>query len=520
MTSSQSSLTSTRAGTEVENRPEAREFQSQEPELEILVSHLVAAKRSLSSIHHVWRANEIVTAARTAVEESVVSYSRTGFLRRGLNNQLRLLYSVRTEVEDISLRGRAEVSTSLQDLDTAHSLLKKTLDMLRETIVHSAFRPAGEGPKSLHDFVDESGLEDLNASLKASIYRTNDAQAALEISNNAFDDELRSIKRALGRYRTTTKPSSSSPVASSTSSSSASDSNVSSLSSMPSMLQSLEMHAQEMASLLESLVRHFDLCVTAVKHTEGGGAAARSITGDLPLAVKGNNRSGPSLGEEMNANLDAPLEPVSQSEYHEMKAVIVKDASEADDVVVEIQDRIEDMESTLESVLVQRDNLSSVYRATTGVFRHLSSLAMAGLPGYISRAHNFSQVWSEEYDHINVGLGDLSDLRTLYEGFLDAYDGLILEVTRRKHVRQRVGKVLLDTRQKLDQLYEEDVNARESFRVKQGDYLPSDIWLGVNTEPTRVEIMPADDGENIPELPRQVIEQSLARLNMWRRRST
>ena len=236
--------------------------------------------------------------------------------------------------------------------------------------------------------------------------------------------------------------------------------------------------------------------------------------------MKGNNRSGPSLGEEMNANLDAPLEPVSQSEYHEMKAVIVKDASEADDVVVEIQDRIEDMESTLESVLVQRDNLSSVYRATTGVFRHLSSLAMAGLPGYISRAHNFSQVWSEEYDHINVGLGDLSDLRTLYEGFLDAYDGLILEVTRRKHVRQRVGKVLLDTRQKLDQLYEEDVNARESFRVKQGDYLPSDIWLGVNTEPTRVEIMPADDGENIPELPRQVIEQSLARLNMWRRRST
>ena len=67
------------------------------PQLETLISHLVAAKRSLSSINHVWRANEIVTAARSALEESVVVSARTGFLRRGLNNQLRLLYSVRTE---------------------------------------------------------------------------------------------------------------------------------------------------------------------------------------------------------------------------------------------------------------------------------------------------------------------------------------------------------------------------------------------------------------------------------------
>lgn len=116
------------------------------PQLDTLISHLVAAKRSLSSINHVARANEIVTSARSALEESVVVSARTGFLRRGLNNQLRLLYNVRTEVEEISLRGRTEFASVLKSLDAADVRLRKTLDLLRETIVHASFRPEGKNP--------------------------------------------------------------------------------------------------------------------------------------------------------------------------------------------------------------------------------------------------------------------------------------------------------------------------------------------------------------------------------------
>lgn len=534
--SSQSSSSSSHAASDAGHGADNQPLQ-----LETLISQLVAAKRSLSSIHHVWRANEIVTAARSALEESVVVYSRTGFLRHGLNNQLRLLYSVRTEVEDISRRGRAEFSATLKDLDAADARLKSSLDLLRETTVHEAFRPEGEEPKCLHDFVDERGVEDLHAFLKTSIDRTNAAQRELETSNHAFDDELFSIKQALGHYRAATKPSSSSP--SSSSSSSASNVTMPSLSSIPAMLRSLEMNAQEMANLLESLVRHFDLCVTAVKHTEGGGPAARSLTGDMPPGV------GPGTDTETNADANAPLEPLSHSEYEEMKNVIQKDAGEAEDVVMEIQDRIGEMESVLENLLTQRDALMSIYHATTDVFRHLSSLASTGLPGYIFQAHNFCRVWNEEHDHIDAGLGELLGLHSLYVGFLDAYDGLILEVARRKHVRQRVERVLRETRQKLDQLYEADVNDREAFRVEKGDYLPSDIWPGVGGEPMRVEFLrlsggnltdaathrgqgettpvatkeqfqvpPADGGEVIPDLPRQVIEQALARLNARTRR--
>jgi autophagy-related protein 17 len=268
----------------------------------------------------------------------------------------------------------------------------------------------------------------------------------------------------------------------------------------------------------------------------------------VPATVHVNGRVGPNIEENINANLNAPLDPLSDSEYREMVNVLIKDAAEAEDVVMEIQDRIGEMETVLENVLAQRDNLLSVYNATTSVFKHLSILASARLPGYIAQAHNFTRIWHEEYEHIQGGLADLSDLNTLYDGFLDAYDGLILEVARRRQVRQRVEKVLRDAKQKLDHLYEDDMNAREAFRVEKGDYLPSDIWPGIGREPTRIEFhrisggtlkgiatetpgqeTPAveskeeaqavssgevgKDGEVIPDLPRALIDEATARFN-------
>ncbi|KAJ5550365.1 hypothetical protein N7535_001697 [Penicillium sp. DV-2018c] len=539
MASSQSSLSSIRpqAGPDSED-------QKSLPQVDTLISYLLAAKRSLTSINHVWRANEIVTASHSALEQSVVVCSRTGFLRRGLNGQLRLLYDIRTEVEQISRRGRDDFSVALKKLDDADSRLRATLDLLRGTIVHASFRPGDEEQKTLHDFVDERGVEELHASLKASIDRTNAARAELDTSNHEFDDELQATKQSLRHYHTATKLASSRASITS-SSSSTSDSGLSTLSSMPAQIQSLEAHAQEMAVLLEALVRHFDLCVTAVKHTDGGGAVARSITGDMPPGVNGSHDGMPNIGAEINANLDAPLDPMTDAEYQEMVAVLIKDAPEANDVVMEIQDRINEMESIFEQVQAQRHALLLISKATIEVHTHLSSLASTRLPRYISQAHNFTRVWHEENDRIQSGLAELSDLHSLYDGFLNAYDSLILEVARRRHVRQRVEKVLRDTRQKLDQLHDEDAAAREAFRVEQGDFLPSDIWPGVGLAPMQVQFSrlsggqldgdpenaaeerdPRDytplakpgvtdtstDGEHIPDLPRDLVEQAYARV--------
>lgn len=73
----------------------------QDASLQTLVSHLLAAKRSLSSISTVWRANEIVTSARSALEESVVLSARTGFLRSGISEQVKILRRVRGGLENV-----------------------------------------------------------------------------------------------------------------------------------------------------------------------------------------------------------------------------------------------------------------------------------------------------------------------------------------------------------------------------------------------------------------------------------
>ncbi|OQE25516.1 hypothetical protein PENSTE_c006G08363 [Penicillium steckii] len=509
------------------------------PSLETLVSYLIVAKRGLSSYHYVWRANEIVTEARTALEDSVVVSSRTTFLRRGLNSQLRLLYNIRSEVADISKRGRSEFSDALKNLDAADARLRDTLDLLRETIVHASFRPKEEQPRSLHDFVDERGVEELHTAMKDSIDRTNTARGDLDTSNREFDDELESIRQALHRYRSATKLASSRASVSS-SSPSASESDLQAVSSMPGMLQSLEEHARKMARNLESLANHFDLCVKVLKHTEGGGAAARSITGDMPTDVSGEGVL------KIEEALDAPQAPISEKAYRDMLEVIVNDTPVAEDVVIEFQDRINEMETIFEQVMVQRDALISISNASLDVHRHLSNLASTGLPRYIAQAHNFTRVWNEENERINSGLIELSDLHALYEGFLNAYDSLILEVARRSQVRKRVEKVLQDTQHKLSQLHEEDVIAREAFRIEQGDFLPSDIWPGIGRAPMQVEFLrvsggqlesargnedgnqtqdadagastkitttgDTSEGEIIPALPKDVIEQAFSRV--------
>jgi autophagy-related protein 17 len=76
--------------------------------LEALVSHLLASKRSLSSISTVWRANEIVTSAREALEESVVLSARTGFLRDGIIEQVKILRKVRGGIENVYNEGQRE----------------------------------------------------------------------------------------------------------------------------------------------------------------------------------------------------------------------------------------------------------------------------------------------------------------------------------------------------------------------------------------------------------------------------
>jgi hypothetical protein len=69
--------------------------------IETLIDHLLNAKKALSSVSTLWRANEIVSAAQSALEESVILTARTGFLRSGISQQVRLLEKARGGIQTI-----------------------------------------------------------------------------------------------------------------------------------------------------------------------------------------------------------------------------------------------------------------------------------------------------------------------------------------------------------------------------------------------------------------------------------
>lgn len=137
--------------------------------VEALVQHLLDAKRSLSSMRLVLRANELVHAARQDHEESVILSAQTQFLRRGISEQMRLLLRVRKGLTRTYDDGKRDFKQTIKTLDLTNSRLEDTMGVLRGRIVSSAFRPPGEEKRSLLDFVDEAQVDTMRETLKENI---------------------------------------------------------------------------------------------------------------------------------------------------------------------------------------------------------------------------------------------------------------------------------------------------------------------------------------------------------------
>lgn len=58
-----------------------------------------------------------------------------------------------------------------------------------------------------------------------------------------------------------------------------------------------------------------------------------------------------------------------------------------------------------------------------------------------------------------------------------------------------------------------DFEERESFRIDQAEYIPSDLWAGLVNPPTRYHIVRADDDmDDIPDIKKSVSEKAIQRV--------
>lgn len=267
-------------------------------------------------------------------------------------------------------------------------------------------------------------------------------------------------------------------------------------------MHEMENHARDMAGELEGLVRHYDMCVTAVKHTEGGGGTALETGGDLPEGVDIRQDTG-----------GAPPEPISDEQREEMMTVLEEDAEHVEGAVMDIRNHIADMETLHEEVEASTNALDKEHASTIMAFMLLEDIGRK-LPSYITQSQVFTLRWEAEKAKAEELLIELEGLTQFYYGFLKAYDSLLIEVGRRKSVEMKMEEEVQQARARLEKLYEDEVVERDAFSKEQGDFLPVDIWPGLTVRPIRYEIASVEDEvARVPDISKSAIYRAIRRVH-------
>jgi autophagy-related protein 17 len=473
--------------------------------LEHLVNHFVASKRALNTQTVLWRATEIVNTARDLLEENAVLSAKNTAIRNIVKQQVDGLEAVRRGIDVVEAEVQTEFKQLLHHVDTSFAGLNSTLAVLRETPIEAVLQPPGTPQKHLYDFIDSATVSQLEGTLRACIDRYNEAHATLDDSTDAFDTSLDNLHCSIDNVpMTPTTSSNPSPI--------------------PSLYHDLEEHAKEAAQAFQSLVQHYDLCITALRHTEGGSAAATQATGDAPV------HSGDDTG--------APPEPMSEEERQDMLDVLRKDAHEVEDVVGEIQERGSEMTFLLHQIENHMDHLRNEASALSSILQMVSQIT-AQVKTHITTSRSFHAAWLEDTrPNLLNGIEEWENQREFYERFDLAYAELLVEVSSRRRRHEKAKRKAEEAQKELDRLRIEDERAREQFTLAQGDFLPLDIWPGLRDPPRQYEVKAVpvaveheDDNlqgadewgedrkdrkgggvQSIPQLHRNVVERALTRV--------
>jgi len=491
---------------------EQQQQQQQPPSLERLVLHFVAAKKSLTATQHVYRATELASSSRALVEEIAALNAKTSYARKGVDEQLGTLREIRGAVADAGEKAGDEFKVTIAKLDVANDRLQATLGSLRKVIVdrslqkktvegaagkeeHQSQPQWGDSPehdvddddgrqKTLYDFVDEANHEDLLASLRNLIDTFNDSRGDLDDTLARFDDSIASIVDAVqgtdDDSHGSNPPSKITPYDEPPL-------------SIPALFHDMESHAAEMATLLHSLISHYDLCVSALKHTEGGGEAAREAVRATEDIAAAKNAAGV---EESLYGATIP-DPMDADERAEMLRVLENDAAEVEDVVGELRERGGEMEGLYAQLNLRaeiaRRSMSGLRRAV-----EIMRTVKTALPVYLDAITGFGEGWANVRLAMQGKTQELVGLCGFYEQFWAGYKKLLREVERRAVLEAQMFKVAEKARADLDALAEADREAREDFVDEVGGFLPGDIWPGLAERGSRwivKRVADEEDGE-------------------------
>ncbi|KAF3352860.1 hypothetical protein VdG1_08633 [Verticillium dahliae VDG1] len=454
-------------------------------------------------MQHVLRANDLATDARRSHEEAAILCAQTRFLQRAIANQTNLLLRVRRSLKRTYDAGKRDFTNLVRTMDATNEKLQETMGMLRNTPVEADFRPPGEEPRNLMDFVDEQSVHGMVDALKKCLGELQAIQTSYDGDLLRFDNDLRALKKSMG---VSLAPLSASPSASTA------------YEPIPELLLSLVEHSHGMAQILTSLTQHFDLCVTAVRTTEGGADLARRRAAEVTQSQGGDVVSISGVIADQESHMSG-LEPTTAEERADMINVVVDDAVQVETAVQEINDGLRAVMSDSTALTQQTEHIKSSYVATATALRALEEIG-GRFAGYLAAEAEFLQRWEDERYTIYGKLSEMDDLREFYERYAGAYDNLLLEVERRRMVEDKIQSIWRKARENVDKLAESDRQHREGFRHDVGEFIPTDLWPGMDRSMIRWELVPSrtedavggDKHSGTPVLDQQIVDAARERL--------
>lgn len=259
-----------------------------------------------------------------------------------------------------------------------------------------------------------------------------------------------------------------------------------------------------MACLLDSLVRHFDLCVQATKHTEGGYAAVHKFASTNPLP-EGVTVSGVMATHaqdvEKEGGEEEEEEPPSEEERRQLLLTVASDASEVDSVVSDLHTSLTSMETLSSLVASHIALLAENHASAVQAFTYLSSHLQPSLPLYLLASHTFSARWTSDLLPLLLErMDELEGMTSFYDGYLRAYSSLQDEVKRREQAEEKMRSVVRKAMDEVQKLGHREERERRRVRAQVGDWIPGDLWRGLGDGAVRFEVRevrPGDEQESL-----------------------
>ncbi len=220
----------------------------------------------------------------------------------------------------------------------------------------------------------------------------------------------------------------------------------------------------------------------------GAGAAARGETtrsqdGEQSVSISGViGASGGGPANDGDDDGDDDEGRVSARERAEMLHVVVQDAGQVDGVVADIAADLQGVEAEFAQVRARAAAASAAHDATRR--RWARSTMWAGARATTRRPEaDFAGRCAGEHEAAAGLLAQMDAIRAFYDGYANAYDTLILEAGAAAPSTAGIAALWAKAADAAARLAQADRRERHTFRHEVGEFLPTDLWVGMADPP-------------------------------------